>query len=62
MKHLSKWIIHKQQVPLECKECEKLLFPEVNWEGFRLGLELDFSMAVDLEKSLWRMYQVKEEG
>ena len=51
-----------QQVPLECKECEKLLFPEVNQEGFRLGLELDFSMAVDLQKSLWRMYQVKEDG
>ena len=34
----------------------------LTWEGFKLGLELDLSMTVDLEKRLWRMYQIKKDG
>lgn len=60
MKHLSKWIIHSHGVPLNAKDV-KLLFTAINLEGFKLGLEPDLSKAVDLEKRLLRMYQIKKD-
>ena len=31
------------------------------WEGFELGLELDLGMVIDLEKRLWRMFQIEKD-
>lgn len=31
------------------------------WEGFKLGLELDLSMVVDLGERLWRMWQIEKD-
>ena len=46
---------------MEFKGLERLLFTAVNWEDSRIGLELGLSMVVDVERRLWRMFQIEKD-